>query len=141
MQKEIQKLIKFAFEHSTARALLIFSGILVIFSIGYAKEFSSVAFFTFFYAFVAYKILVLKKAEVWGRYAVGDTLGALLYFIIDLLLFVSWVIGTTLLLSGVHLLNLLSYCQFGVFLWSSLIMLVPWLVLTFWRAIREERRN
>lgn len=141
MKEGLEKVIEFAFEHSTTRAFLIFSGILVIFSMGYAKEFIPVVFFTLFYAFVVYRILVLRKTEVWGNYAVGDTLGALLYFVIDLLFFVSWVVGSVLLLSGVHLLNLLSYFQFGIFFWSALIMFVSWLVLIFWRAVKEERKN
>ena len=141
MQEEIRKTVKFAFEHSTARALLIFSGLLVIFSMGYAKEFVSVAFFTFFYALVAYKIIVLRKAEVWGNYAVGDTLGAILYFLVDLLFFVSWIIGTIFLLSGAPLVSLLFYCQFGTFFISALIVSASWIALIFLRAIREERKK
>lgn len=147
MKEEIQKIIEFCFEHSTARAFLVFSGILVIFSMGYAKEFISIAFFTLFYAFIAYRIVVLRKAEVWGDYAAGDSLGALLYFVIDWLLFVSWIIGTLILLSVVPSIDLLNTYQstylFGFLsvLGIALATLISWIVLIFWRAIRQEREK
>lgn len=141
MKEEVKKIIEFCFKHSTARAFLIFSGVLVIFSMIYAKEFIPVGFFTLFYAFVVYKISVLRKAEVWGNYAVGDTLGALLYFVVDFLFFVSWILGSTLLISGEPLLNLLPICYFGIFFCSAFVISISWLVLIFWRAVKEERKN
>ena len=63
MRDLFEKVIEFCFDHSTARAFLIFSGIFLIFSIGYAKEYTLIAFFTFFYALIAHRIVVLRKEE------------------------------------------------------------------------------
>lgn len=145
MQEEV-KIIKFGFEHSTARAFLIFSGVFIIFSIGYAKEFVPLAFFTFFYAFVAYRIVVLRKAEVWGDYAVGDNFGALLYFLIEWLFFISWIAGSVLLLANVKLMNLFIDYQniflsqlFSVVITLASATFVAWTVLIFWRKHKHEK--
>lgn len=145
-KEEINKIIEFGFEHSTARAFLIFSGILVIFSRGYDKEYISIAFFTFFYAFVAYRIVVLRKAEVWGDYAVGDNFGALLYFLIEWLFFIGWIVGLVLLLANVNVMNLFTDYQhiflsqfFNVIITLAFATFVAWTVLIFWRKHRHEK--
>ena len=76
------------FSHSTSRAFLVFSSILLIFSIGYAKEYSLIAFWTFFYALIAHKFVVIRKLEDWSKYLVGNTLGAILYFFLDWISFI-----------------------------------------------------
>lgn len=124
----------------------MFSCILVIFSIGYAKEFSPIAFFTLFYAFIAYRIVVLRKAKVWGNYAVGDSLGALLYFVIDWLLFVVWIIGILILLANMSSMNLSWIYQstYGSVFLNVLgvvfAVFISWMVLIFWRAIQQGKK-
>lgn len=146
MQERIRKIIEFGFEHSTARAFLIFSGIFVIFSIGYAKEYTSIAFFTFFYAFIVYRIVILRKTEIWGDYAVGDNFGALLYFLIEWLFFIGWIAGLVLLLTDVNLVNLFGDYRhiflskfFVVVLTLASTTFVAWIVLIYWRKIGHEK--
>lgn|SRR3989338_2050856 len=96
------------FSHSTSRAFLVFSSILLIFSIGYAKEYSLIAFWTFFYALIAHKFVVIRKLEDWSKYLVGNTLGAILYFFLDWISFIGWLLGVLLLLAEVQQRNLVE---------------------------------
>ena len=147
MQKEIHNIIKFSFEHSTARALLVFSAIFVIFSIGYTntKEFTPIAFFTFFYAFIAYRLKVISVKEVWGDYAIGDNCGALLYFLIDWLFFIGWIAGSVFLLTDNSLafpyfkdhssfiLYIMKF-SFG----SALTFFIWWVGKMFYKKIKHD---
>ena len=114
MQDFLPKLIESIFSHSTARAFLIFSGIFLIFSVGYAEGLTLVAFFTFFYALIAHRVAVLKRVE-WGDYTdvsyLGEVLDVILYFLLDWLLFAGWIIGTVILLNEKRELDLLGILQ------------------------------
>lgn len=146
--EKIEKILEFCFEHSTARAFLVFSAIFVIFSVGYAQKYVPISLFFLFYAFIAYRIVVLRKAEKWGNYAVGDWLGALMYFLIDWLFFVAWISGTILLLNKVNMQNLLSDYQYNflseffvyILIFTSVIF-ISWIVLIFWRRIADDRKD
>ena len=90
----MNKWIELAFKNSTALTLLVLSVILVFFAISpNIEHYSTVAFFTFLYAFISYKIRVLTKKEGWGEYAVGKNLGAFLYFAVDTSLLIAWASG------------------------------------------------
>ena len=148
IMEKVEKIFEFCFEHSTARAFLIFSAIFIIFSAVYAKEYVLISLFFLFYAFVAYRIVVLRKAEKWGDYAVGDWFGALLYFLIDWLSFIAWIVGTILLLNKVYMTNLLTNYQHnflsGLFVYVLVFasaIFISWIVLIFWRKIRAKKNN
>ena len=149
MQELFKRITEFSFEHSTARAFLVFSSIFLIFSIGYAKEYSLIAFFTFFYSLVAHRIVVFRKTPKWGDSAVRTWFGALLYFLLDWSLFVGWIIGTVILLVEVHgtgfldLLGNVKYFSlfkfFYITIGFSFLIFLLWLVQAFWLAIQEEK--
>lgn len=140
MKKEIWKIIEFGLKQSTALAFLIFSGIFIIFSIKFGMEkYILIAFFTFFYALLAYRIRVISKKEVWGDYAVGDNFGALLYFLTEWLFFIGWIVGSALLLNDVQLFDLFSdYRFFVIVLTFASAIFVAWIVLIYWRKICHE---
>jgi len=66
-----EKIFDHCFNHSSARALLIFASVFVLVSIVYAKEYVQIAFLTFFYAFVAHLLTTLRKDESLGSSFVG----------------------------------------------------------------------
>lgn len=110
-QEPFKNTLNSIFSHSTARAFLVFSAILVIFSVIYGKEYVLLSFYTFFYALIAHKIVVIRKFDEWDKCLVGSVIGAGLFFLLDLLLFIGWIIGVIVLLSGIpstDLVNLLS---------------------------------
>ncbi|KKU18009.1 MAG: hypothetical protein UX27_C0023G0002 [Candidatus Azambacteria bacterium GW2011_GWA2_45_90] len=150
MQEIFKKITEFSFEHSTARAFLVFSSIFLIFSIGYAKEYVLIAFFTFFYALVAHRIVVFRKTPKWGDNAVRTWFGALLYFLLDWSLFVGWIIGTMILLVEIHwasFLDLLGNAEylnlfevFYITIGFSFLTFLLWLGQAFWLAIRGDKK-
>jgi len=137
---KIVEIIKFGLQHSIALAFLIFSGIFIIFSIKFEVEkYILIAFFTFFYALLAYRIRVISKKEVWGDYAVGDNFGALLYFLTEWLFFIGWIVGSVLLLNDVQLFDLFSdHGFFTIILTFASATFVAWAVLIYWRKICHE---
>lgn len=152
MQDFLPKSIESIFLHSTARAFLVFSSILLIFSIGYAKEFILVAFFTFFYALIAHRMAVFKRVE-WGDYtAVShgiEVLDVILYFLLDWLLFAGWIIGTIILLNekqGLDLLGILQIAEIkNPFILlhriaiSALLTFIIFVVRIFWKISRKTK--
>lgn len=84
--------IKEGLKHSSAQGLLIFSGILVIFSIWSHSPPSIVAtsFFTLFYAIIVHSLTSLRKHESLGKYFVGDSKIQTLWFTVSYFMFLAW---------------------------------------------------
>jgi len=143
MKDKIVEILIFGLQQSTALAFLILGAIFVIFSIQYGEEqFILLSLFIFFYAFIAYRIRVISKKEVWGDYAVGNNWGAGLYFLIDWLLFIGWIAGSIFLLTD-YLENYRS-----VFLWTMVIsfglalaFFVAWIIKMFYTKHKIEKIN
>lgn len=146
-ENQLSDLIKEGLAHSIAQAFLIFSGILVIFSI-WQRCYVSLSFFTLFYALINFKIEAIRKHSPLGNYGMRDNYGAVLYTIMSWSLLVWWIIGSMSLFGYETLIDiilgpnssifLILICFFSLNLW--IVLLVWWMCLIFDRK-REENNS
>lgn len=146
MDQKVRKIFEFGFEHSTARAIFILSVIASALSVVYAEKYVTIAFFTLFYTFLAYRVTVLRRAEVWGDYLVKGNLGAALYFLTDWFLFVSWISGVLFFMTDSNLAfqQFKSYNSFLllvtiIFLVIGFLAFVVWLGKAFFQKVRDKK--
>jgi len=96
----LTELVGVGFKHSVAQAFLIFSGILVLFSLSKESKFIFVSFFTLFYALIAHYLTSLRRHESLGQYAVGANKYQIILFTLTYIaFFVWWATGVWSLLS------------------------------------------
>ncbi|TSC91900.1 MAG: hypothetical protein CEN90_15 [Parcubacteria group bacterium Licking1014_17] len=84
-------IVKDALGHSIAQTFLIFSGILVIFSLSRSPILIIISFSTLIYALIAHYLTAVRRHESLGRYAIGNNPQAILFTITFILFFVWWV--------------------------------------------------
>lgn len=147
--KTFVKMIMGAMDYSSAHALLIFSGALVITSILKAPDYILLSFFALFFALINHNLRVIRKSEDLGDYAVGNNLGLILYTIISWLLLIWWVAGTIFLLTGTDLVYLF-FTEYRFILWpvslwtvfaAALAVFLLWMVIIFSLKINREKNT
>lgn len=133
MDQEVRKIFEFGFEHSTARALFVLSVIASAFSVVYAEKYVTIAFFTLFYTFLAYRVTVLRKTEIWGDYLVKDNFGAALYFLTDWFLFAAWILGVLFFMTDGNL-AFQQFKSYNNFLWlvTIIFFILGFLIFFIW---------
>lgn len=148
MKDEVIKIIKEGLHHSIAQAFLIFSGLLVVISMLWAKEYVGIAFFTLFYALIAHYLTALRRHESLGQYAVGKHKEQIVLFtLINIFLFVWWSTGAWAMLFNLGQikfcfpLSMEFTCLSFYAIIVALILLVIWTSIFFYKIFRGNQQQ
>lgn len=148
MKDEIIKIINVGLQHSIAQAFLIFSGLLVVISMLWAKEYIGIVFFTLFYALIAHYLTALRRHESLGQYAVGKHKEQIILFILlNIFLFVWWSTGTWAMLFNLGPIKFCSPpsldlpCVSSYAITVALILLAIWTSIFFYKIFRGDQQQ
>lgn len=144
MKDAIADIAKSGLEHSTAQALLVFSGALVIISVWTAQNYVPLSFFTLFYALITHALTVLRRHESLGKYLVGNDKWQVILFTLSYILFFAWwSTGIWALLNATAVVNLynlivISFSTLSLWAFSLAAILCLILFARFFKKLPRE---
>ena len=146
MKDKVIEIIKVGLQHSIAQAFLIFSGLLVVISMLWMREYIGITFFTLFYALIAHYLTALRRHESLGEYAVGKNRGQIILFtLVNIFLFVWWSTGIWSMLFNFGTIKFCSPlspdlpCVSFYAMTITLVLLAIWIGIFFYKIFSKEK--